>query len=74
MRTYASSETVSPAAGSERVVYVDAGDTLWSLAESVKKDSMDTRHAVRLLAERNQLGSSPLHSGQMLIVPAELLP
>ena len=74
VRSFASSGSVSPVTPAESVIYVDTGDTLWSLAESVKKPAMDTRRAVQLLADRNQLRSTALRAGQPLIVPAEMLP
>jgi hypothetical protein len=74
VRTFASEENVQPAAASELVIYADAGDTLWELAASYKKPSMDTRKAVHLLMERNHLSSSSLRSGQALIVPVQMLP
>lgn len=74
MRTFASGEQVEPASASEMVIYADTGDTLWKLAASVKKPSMDTRQAVHLLMKRNQLSSSSIESGQSLIVPVEMLP
>jgi hypothetical protein len=74
MRTFASEEQVQPAAGSEIVISADAGDSLWSLATSFKKDSLDTREAVHLLMKRNGLTSSSLQNGQTLIVPKEILP
>ncbi|WP_276351434.1 LysM peptidoglycan-binding domain-containing protein [Cohnella caldifontis] len=72
--TFASEEDVRPAAASEVVIYADTGDTLWKLASSVKKPSMDTRKAVHLLMKRNDLSNASLRSGQALIVPAEILP
>ncbi len=74
VRSFASSDSVSPVTSAESVIYADTGDTLWSLADAVKKPSMDTRYAVQLLADRNQLNDSSLRAGQSLIVPAEMLP
>ena len=74
LRTSASSESVPTATAEESIVYVDFGDTLWGLADAWKDPTMDTRHAVYLLAQRNRLDDSSLYSGQMLIVPAEMLP
>lgn len=74
VRSFASSDGVSPVAPTESVIYADTGDTLWSLADAVKKPSMDTRHAVQLLVDRNHLKDTSLRAGQPLIVPAELLP
>ncbi|WP_164472692.1 LysM peptidoglycan-binding domain-containing protein [Cohnella candidum] len=74
VKTFASEENVQPASTAEKVVYADSGDTLWHLAATLKKDSMDTRKAVRLLMERNDLHDPSLKNGQMLIVPNEMLP
>jgi hypothetical protein len=68
-------DTRPPAASAvERTVYVDAGDTLWSIAASVKKDGLDVREAVRRIQKRNELNASELHIGQQLIIPASVLP
>jgi len=74
VRTFASSDSVPPVAAAESVIYADAGDTLWNLAEAVKKPSMDTRHAIQLLVLRNHLNDTSLRVGQQLIVPVEMLP
>jgi len=74
VRTFASSDSVSPVTTAEAVIYADAGDSLWSLADAVKKPSMDTRYAVQLLADRNHMNDASLRAGQPLIVPAEMLP
>jgi len=76
MRSFASPEAVAPETASEMVIYADTGDTLWSLASAYKKPSMDTRQAIYYIVTRNQLGNSDrtLRSGQMLILPAEMLP
>ncbi|WP_169306552.1 LysM peptidoglycan-binding domain-containing protein [Cohnella pontilimi] len=74
MRTFASQQHVQPASVTERIISVDAGDTLWTLAASVKKASMDTREAVYELQKRNGLKSVALTSGQVLIVPDSILP
>jgi len=74
MRSFASSASVPPQTASESVIYVDEGDTLWSLAAAIKDDSMDTREVVHLLKKRNQLDNHVLRSGQTLIVPAGIMP
>lgn len=74
VKSFASEEHIQPASAQEKVIYADSGDTLWGLASSLKKDSMDTRRAVQLLMHRNGLTTSSLQNGQSLIVPAELLP
>jgi cell division protein YceG involved in septum cleavage len=74
MRTFAAQQHVEPVSATEHVISVDTGDTLWSLAASVKRDSMDTREAVDQLMSRNGLTSSSLESGQALIIPESILP
>jgi hypothetical protein len=74
MRTFASEQRIEPASASEQVLSVDTGDTLWTLAASVKKDSMDIRDAVHQIMKRNGLTSSALSSGQDLVVPDTILP
>ncbi|WP_239614364.1 LysM peptidoglycan-binding domain-containing protein [Cohnella mopanensis] len=71
--TFASSNEVTPASGEEFVISVDSGDSLWQIAKSYKKDSMDTRYAVHEITERNGLISSEVTVGQALIIPAEIL-
>jgi cell division protein YceG involved in septum cleavage len=73
LHTSASTGVVTPAASNEIVITVDSGDTLWQLAKSYKKESMDTREAVHLLTKRNGLTSSELHSGQALIIPTRIV-
>jgi LysM repeat protein len=74
MHTFASSSEVTPATSEELIISVDSGDTLWDLARTYKKDSMDTRQAVHHLLERNGLSSSSVKAGQSLIIPARMLP
>ena len=74
MRSFASDDQVQPASAAEIVIYADTGDTLWQLAASVKKESMDTREAVHRLMKRNHLSAPTIESGQRLIVPEEILP
>jgi hypothetical protein len=74
MRTFASDNQVQPVTAVETKISADAGDSLWSLAASVKKDTMDNRQAVHLIMKRNGLHTSALQNGQVLIVPAEVLP
>lgn len=74
MRSFASPEQAPPAAAAESVFVVDSGDTLWSVATAVKPSSMDTQRAVHMLVKRNQLQSTTLVAGQMLIIPAEMKP
>lgn len=72
--TFASDAEVSPAMAAEIEISVDSGDTIWDLAASYKKDSMDTRDAVHAVMKRNGLSSSALQAGQTLILPAKMLP
>lgn len=74
MHTSASTEQVQPNASEELVISVDSGDTLWELAKTYKKSSMDTRDAVHYILKHNNLSSSELRSGQVLIIPARIIP
>ncbi|MBB6669162.1 LysM peptidoglycan-binding domain-containing protein [Cohnella nanjingensis] len=74
VRSFAGASAPEPAAATEAVVSVDAGDTLWSIAESVKRDGLDTREAVHRIMKRNGLTSSSLDSGQELIIPVSITP
>lgn len=73
MRSFADESAAKPASAEERVVMVDSGDTLWSIAESVKRDGMDTRAVIHQIKKRNDLTSSSLRSGDRLIIPASVL-
>lgn len=73
MHTFASSGEVAPATSQEIIISVDSGDTLWELARTYKKDSMDTRQAIHMIVDRNGLASSDVKSGQSLIIPARIL-
>ncbi|MFD0958937.1 LysM peptidoglycan-binding domain-containing protein [Paenibacillus chungangensis] len=60
---------VAPPMGSEQVVTVANGDTLWAIAGRVSDDSEDTGYIVFKIKQRNGLTSSTIHPGQQLIVP-----
>ena len=47
---------------------VQAGDSLWSIAESFAQGG-DPRTLIRLIQERNGVSASTLQSGQSLIIP-----
>lgn len=74
MRSFADESVPQPATIEEKVVLADAGDSLWSIAERVKRDGLDTREAIYRIKERNGLASSSLRSGDKLIIPANVLP
>ncbi len=73
MHTSASTSEISPASSEELVVSIDSGDTMWQLAKTYKKDSMDTRQAIHFILKRNGLSSSDVKTGQTLIIPARIL-
>jgi hypothetical protein len=58
----------SGAGGPEQRYRVKPGDTLWSIAE--RTFAGDPREGVWELRERNDLGSSVIVPGQVLVVPA----
>lgn len=50
-------------------VAVEAGDSLWTIAERHAVDGMTTRELVDRLKELNDTGSQPLQPGDVLMVP-----
>jgi len=50
------------------------GDTLWSLAESHKLSTMDTRAYIQTVKQINHLQSSELISGEYLVLPVYSYP
>ncbi len=50
------------------------GDTLWSLAETYKLSSMDTRAYIKTVKQINNLTSSDLISGEYLVLPVYSYP
>lgn len=73
VRSFADESAAPIASIEEKVVLVDSGDTLWDIAESVKRKGLDTREAIQRIKERNDLTSSSLRSGDRLIIPASVL-
>jgi LysM repeat protein len=49
---------------------VAGGDTLWALAETFTSPGEDVRDSIALIKELNQLSSSELRTGQVLVLPA----
>lgn len=49
---------------------VSSGDTLWTIAEGFTSPGEDLRDSVALLRDLNELTSSGLVPGQVLLVPA----
>ncbi len=72
VRSFAGESAPQPASAQEFTVLVDSGDSLWSIAESVKRDGLDTREAIHRIMKRNALSSSELVSGQSLIIPSSI--
>lgn len=52
--------------------YVDAGETLWSIAKDYKSDKTDTREAVYKICKANDIKADDLQSGMTLVIPANL--
>lgn len=70
MRSFADESAIAPATAEERVITADAGDSLWTIAERIKPEGMDTRDAIYRIMKRNGLVSSNIRSGESLIIPA----
>lgn len=65
-----SSGVGAPVPDATKVIYVQSGQSLWSIAESSAPDSAPDAvvHRIDLL---NGLGGAPVHPGQALRVPVE---
>ena len=50
-------------------IYVDSGDTLWSIASENKSDKESTTDYIKEVKSINKLKSDDLYAGQMLVVP-----
>ena len=66
-------QVITASSSNELIVSIDSGDTLWEIAKSYKKDSMDTRDAVHFIRKANRLSSSELSVGQSLIIPSGIV-
>jgi len=73
VRSHAAFVEPAPAGPGEKVVVVEAGDSLWKIAVSVKKQETDPRAAVHAIMKRNGLSGPEIHSGQPLIIPESIL-
>ncbi|BBI33656.1 LysM peptidoglycan-binding domain-containing protein [Cohnella abietis] len=73
VHTSASSSAIVPATQEELVIVIDSGDTLWGLANTYKKNTLDTREAIHQILKRNRLATSDLTIGQTVIIPATIV-
>lgn len=69
----ASSDQVPSSSSNEQMISIDSGDTLWEIAKTYKKDSMDTRNAVHYIRKANGLTTAELTVGQSLIIPSNIV-
>lgn len=53
-------------------VQVSSGDTLWTIANTYKDESTDTRKAVYEICQINDIEASDLHPGMTLAIPEDL--
>lgn len=49
---------------------VTAGDTLWDIARTVTEPGEDTRTTVGIIRDLNDLETSTIRPGQVLLIPA----
>jgi len=64
-RLYASTPETAP-----RTYQVQAGDTLWDLAEEVAGRDVDVRVVIAAIKRMNGLDTSALSTGQTLLIPS----
>ncbi len=57
---------------SERLVTVDAGDTVWTIANQYNEQCSDLREAAYRIKEYNHLSAYDLYEGQELRIPYDL--
>ncbi|MCG7378457.1 MULTISPECIES: cell division suppressor protein YneA [Paenibacillus] len=50
-------------------IAVSEGDTLWSISVDYKPESMDTRVYIEAIKQVNQLQSTTIRAGQVLVLP-----
>ena len=53
-------------------VQVSSGDTLWTIANTYKDESTDTRKAVYEICQINDIEASDLHPSMTLAIPEDL--
>lgn len=52
-----------------RLVVVQAGDTLWEIAEEYKPEQMDTRKFMNRIKKANHMSSGAVYENQTLSIP-----
>ena len=52
-------------------IFVNSGDTLWSIAEKYGSDSIDIRDYIYNIREINNLDSSNLYENTTILIPVE---
>ncbi|ANF98851.1 hypothetical protein AR543_15275 [Paenibacillus bovis] len=55
--------------GNEQHVIVKSGDSLWAIASRYKSDETDIRDYVNEIRDHNQLVSTEIQSGDVLVIP-----
>ncbi|WP_433946577.1 LysM peptidoglycan-binding domain-containing protein [Paenibacillus sp. SN-8-1] len=66
---FASSSSLAGSSDLPQVI-VQPGDSLWSIALANKTNDQDTRDVVRNIKELNQLVSSEIQAGEVLVIPS----
>ena len=51
---------------------VEAGDTLWDIAEQVNDSDTDTRKVIHAICQINEIHADDLQPGMVLVVPTNL--
>lgn len=53
----------------ESEIYVECGDTLWTIAKDYYGDEVDTRKAIEAIKKCSGLKNSNIYSGQIIQLP-----
>ncbi|MCK8058838.1 MULTISPECIES: LysM peptidoglycan-binding domain-containing protein [unclassified Fusibacter] len=51
---------------------VKSGDTLWKIAKSIQQEGDDIRALIHIIETENNLDSSVIHPGQIILIPSEV--
>lgn len=53
-------------------VLVNSGDTIWDIAQRYMNNTTDTRYAVYMICQANDITADQLYAGEYIKIPADL--